>query len=487
MLHRTLLIWLLSLLAPALLPWARAQPTPGRARVDRLVTQAERLAAVLEQRQVPMGQADALAMGLARNPDLAGAYQAIEGRAWTLVAARRSWYPSLQVVGSSNTLRSNEPVLLGQTLSLRDSLGGTPQTALTTTSGPGIVLNWSFFDSRRPPAINLALENLKAERFLFDIAARNLALNLQVAYTAVQAQSELLKRYDWLLQLTRRQMTTARRLVRQGRLNRSAIDQLGTEERLQLTRLLDRYQQLFLASNTLTALVAGQPGQYVLASDPLVLQPAWSMGLDATLAKALDLREEIKQKLALAARDRWAATRAINGYLPVFGLVGSSSLLSNQESINQQPSISRDNWSSTVGLNFRWSVFDGGILAAESAALQAQAAEQQSDADSQRLVISKEVMNAFAAFVTARLAVDNTGDDFVLARRSLQEISQEFGRRADVTTLIQSYNLYISAADKDVGAISQFNNAVHSLYRSSALWPPGVREQISQRRQKLSR
>ena len=477
-----------AVICPApLLPAAGAEPPPHSPRVERLINQAERLSTVLSQRQVRLGQAEALAQGLARNPDLAGAYQAIEGRAWTLIATRRSWFPSLQVVGSTNALRSNEPVLIGQTLAWRDSASGSQQQTLSTTSGPGVVLNWSFFDTRRPAAINQALENLKAERFLFDIAARNLALNLQVAYTGVQAQTELLQRYDWLLQLTRRQLHTAQALVRQGRLRRSAIDQLATEERLQLTRLLDRYQQLFLASNSLTALVAGQPGQYVLASEPLALQSPWPLGLDATLAQALDLREEIQQKLALASRERWAATRAINGYLPVFGLVGISSLSSNQESINQHPSVTRDSWANTVGLNFRWTVFDGGILAAEATALKAQAAEQASDADNQKLLVSKEVMKSFASFVTARVAVENTGSDFALARRSLEENAKEFPSRGDVTTLIQGFNLYISAADKDVGAISQFNNAVFGQYSSSGLCAPGVPEQISERRQQLRR
>ena len=466
---------------------AQEQPPLGQERIERLLNQAERLSGVLQSRQQRLSLADALAMGLARNPDLASAYEAIEGRAWTLIAARRSWYPSLQVVGSGSALRSNEPVLMSTTLTLRDSSSGASQSILSNASGPGVVLNWSFFDSRRQPSINVALDNLKAQRFLFDIAARNLALNVQLAYTAVQAQSELLQRYDWLLDLTIRQTEIANRLVREGRLSRSALDQLTTEKRLQLTRLLDRYQQLFVASNSLTALVAGTPGQYVLSADPLTQQAPWPMGLDETLNQALNLREEIAQKLTLAARDRWAATRAINGYLPVFGLVGVSSLSAYQETVNQQPGSSRDTWAHTVGLNFRWTVFDGGILAAEATALKAQAAEQVNNADSQKLLVSKEVMNAYAGFVTARLAAENTGKDFALARRSLGEISGAFPRKPDVTTLIQSFNLYTSAADKDVGAISQFNSAVFSLYRSSARWPAGVPDQIKLRQAQLRR
>jgi hypothetical protein len=160
-----------AIVTPALLwPAAGAQQAHHPPRVERLINQAERLAFVLRQRQVRLGQAEALAQGLARNPDLGGAYQAIEGRAWTLIATRRSWFPSLQVLGSTNALRSSEPMLIGQTLTLTDSSKGSSGRTLDTTAGPGVVLNWSFFDARRPAAINQTLESLKAERFLFDIA-----------------------------------------------------------------------------------------------------------------------------------------------------------------------------------------------------------------------------------------------------------------------------------------------------------------------------
>ncbi|MEB3331728.1 MAG: TolC family protein, partial [Synechococcaceae cyanobacterium] len=246
-----------------------AVPRPSQADTrQRLINQAERLATVLEQRQIRLSKRDAVSQGLANNPELASAYQGISGRSWALISVRRSWFPSLQLVGSSNALRSTDPLLLGQTFSLRQVDQDSEQRTTTSVAGPGVVLNWTFFDLRRSAAINQALENLRAEEFLFDIAARTLTLNLQVAYTTVQARSDLLQRYDWLVQITREQVAKARALHAQGRLSASALDQLLTEERLQLTRLLERYQQLFLASNSLSALVAAPPGRYVLPSEP---------------------------------------------------------------------------------------------------------------------------------------------------------------------------------------------------------------------------
>jgi outer membrane protein TolC len=199
---------------------------------------------------------------------------------------------------------------------------------------PGLILSWSFFDPTRRPAINQVLPSVVAQRFLFDISACDLVLNLQVAYTNAQAESELARRYLWLFGVTRQQVLAAEKMLRLGRIPRSSLNQLHTEQRLQLTRLIDRSQQLFTASNALETLVAVPPGRMVLASSPLVLQKSWQQDLDSTIEQALAMREEIKQKLSLADRDRWAAIRAINGYLPAFGLTAGSTYEESQGLFN---------------------------------------------------------------------------------------------------------------------------------------------------------
>jgi outer membrane protein TolC len=439
------------------------------------------LAAQIQKRASNLTLEQALDQGLLNNPGLASAFFDIQGSQWNLIASRRSWYPSIQLNGNSATTYPGQlNTLLGQayissaTTSARSS---EVQYSQPLSVAPILVLNWSFFDATRVPAINQALSSLFAQRFLFDVAARNLVLNLQVAYTDVQAESELVRRYQWLLELTRQQVLRAEFWVRQGRLTRASLDQLHTEQRLQLTRLIDRYQQLFTSANALASLVAVPPGQIVLSSSPLTLVPPWRKDLDSSLQQALALREEIKQKLALADRDRWSAIRAINGYLPVLGLTGAATY---GDTSYDQSSVQASQ--ANIGLGFQWPLFDGGIKAADSSSLKSQSASQLSAATSEKLVVAKQVMDAYNVYVTSRLALQNTGPDFSLSRRTVQDAVRAFSINRDVTTLVQVFNLYISAADRDVGSTRQFNTSIFGLYRYSALWPEGVSEKVAQRR-----
>ena len=446
---------------------------------QRSLQQLYHLAAQIEKRASNLTLDQALDQGLLNNPGLTSAFFDIQGSQWSLIASRRSWYPSIQLTGNSATYPGQSNAILGKeylSLTTSSARSSEVQYSQPLSIAPVLLLNWTFFDATRVPAINQALSSLVAQRFLFDVAARNLVLNLQVAYTDVQAESELVLRYQWLLELTRQQLLRAEVLVRQGRLTRASHDQLHTEQRLQLTRLIDRYQKLFTASNALASLIAVPPGQIVLSSSPFTLVPPWRQDLDSTLQQALTLREEIKQKLALADRDRWSAVRAINGYLPVFGLTGAGAYDDKRDQSFVQTS------KANIGLSFQWPLFDGGIKAADSSSLRSQSASQLSAATSEELVVTKQVMDAYNVYVTSKLALQNTGPDFSLSKRTVKDAVSAFSLNRDVTTLVQVFNLYISAADRDVDTTRQFNTSIFGLYRFSALWPNGLSSKVEQRR-----
>lgn len=457
---------------------------PEHPATQELINEANALIHELSKRASELSMTQAMERALIHNPDLATAYYNIQGSEWNLISIRRSWYPSLQVDGNKNDLKANEPMILNQNYRQVKNLqtGTTGRWEQTLNTGPGIVFNWSFFDPTRQPAINQALQSLFAQRFLFDIAARSLVLNLQVAYCNVQAEIELTNRYRWLFSETRKLLNSVERTPKRYRLTQTALDQLKTEERLQLTNLINRYEKLLLSANRLSQVVAETPGRIVLTSTPLARESSWPGGLETTLQQALSMREEIKQKLALAQRDRWSATRTIHGYLPVFGLFGVGTLVNDATTTTDTQTLAAG-----VGINFRWNVFDGGIRAADATTLKAQEASQLSSAASERLNVSKQIMDAYTGYKTALLALKNTSTDFSLAKKTIQNTMAGLSSNRDVTTLIQTFSLYKSAADRDINSLRQYNTSIYGLYRYSALWPETAIKPLDQRKQGLSR
>jgi len=193
------------------------------------------------------------------------------------------------------------------------------------------------------------------------------------------------------------------------------------------------------------------------------------------------MREEIKQKLALAQRERWSATRTIYGYLPVFGLFGVATLANDATTTTNAQTLAAG-----VGINFRWNVFDGGIRAADATTLKAQESSQISSAASERLNVSKQIMDAYTSYKTALLALKNTATDFSLSKKTIQNAMPRLSSDRDVTTLIQMFSLYISAADRDINSLRQYNTSIYGLYRYSALWPEMAIKPLGQRKQGLS-
>ena len=441
-----------------------------------LLRQLVKIATQIEQRSVTLTLDEALTQGLLNNPDLASAFYDIQGSEWNLIAARRSWYPTLKLTANTQSLKGQPDILVNKRFTNISTDSGDDTAQQTGSVAPGVLINWTFFDPTRTPAINQALSSLTAQRFLFDIAARDLVLNLQVAYTNVQAEAELVRRYQWVFEVTCQQVLAAERLVGRGLLPSSSLDQLHTEQRLQLTRLIDRYQQLFTASNALAALVAVPPGRMVLTTGHLVKEKPWQQDLDSSLDQALAMREEIKEKLSLASRDRWASIRAISGYLPSFGLSAAGAHEETQ-SMSNLTRISTAN----IGLSFQWPLFDGGILAANSSSLKSLSESQLRAANSQKLTVSKQVMDAYNTYTTSKLALQNTGADFSLSKKTVKDAIARFSSTKDVTTLVQVLSFYFAAADRDVGSTRQFNNAIYGLYRYSAIWPDNVSEKIEQR------
>jgi outer membrane protein TolC len=125
-------------------------------------------------------------------------------------------------------------------------------------------------------------------------------------------------------------------------------------------------------------------------------------------------------------------------------------------------------------VTFDWKLFDGGIRNAEANATEARARQRLAQGQQIRLSITKEVADAYSAFVASKIQVDAARTDVEASRRSLQSaiVQYESGRANDEgTSVVQALSKLQGALDTYRTLVADQNIAIYQLHRSTSTWP----------------
>ena len=390
---------------------------------------------------------EAVQTALARNPELAAAYAEIESKRWSVTAARRRWNPSLDVTpGDYGTLQRG---------SSSDNIS---EGGLYTYAW----IEWSFFNPTVPPAINAALGDLKSQRLLFDVAARNLVLSVQSTYYKLQEQMKLYNQYRLLALLSTRLLDDAAQLEGNSATVNNELAQLRTTQRAQMGLLINASQALYEASYELSKLLALPDSSMVLASDSLTTNEPWNQDLQSTIAHGTRFREEVISALELSQAERWRSSELMASYWPRLSLIAG-----NTFSVNETFPV--------YGLGFNWSL-DGGRNHAEAAARRMAARTLEFNAKSSQLEIAAEIKKAHDRLSVSAMNLDNSAIQVEDSWKAFHGAMQLFRlKRVEATTLIQSQAQLVDAIAGLESARREYNTSLAQLYRYSARWPPGVR------------
>jgi len=460
----------------------QVQPNPI---ASELQGQLAGLQSDLEARSKSATLQQSIEAALLNNPDLAVAYAQIQGSEWNLIAVRRQWYPTLNVT-SSTIPRQNFSAT-------RVSGSETTNTSFytnTTASGMTVSLAWTFFNPSRGPAINAASESLRRQQLLFDVSARNLVLSVQENYFLLQEYQQLINAYKEILSNTDRQVKLAEAAFNNGIVSIADVEQIRTQQYSTITTLVATYGQMLISAAQLAQAMALPSGTLVLPADSLKTVGSWSEPMPETIAQALRLREEIQASLAAADSASWSASSLFNTYWPRFslGAVAEAERTDITRSPRAQASTTSTslNWNGGVGLGFSWQLFDGGISAANAQATQAMASQFLQQAASNRLTVTREVEQAYSAYLTGKLGLLSTNAQALASRQAVIAVQARFDVGVtDMATVVQTLNQALVAANAYATAVRSYNIAVASLYRFSARWPEGTQAPLQQRTNSL--
>jgi outer membrane protein TolC len=443
---------------------------------------AQKLSALREQlksRSLHTTLASAIEQSLLHNPELAQAYAQIQQSEWSLIAVRRQWYPSLtgRSIGpagglwgySGGSIRSSNNTVTSRT----------DQSIYNNEDrfAAQLTLDWTFFDPSRGAQINAALKSLRSQELLFDVSARNLVLQTQLTYFSLQEQQQLIGAYEEILEATNAQVEQVEAAFNIGNASIADVEQIKTQQYQTITLLIKTHLGLIDAAAQLGATMALPPGQIALPTDRLESYGQWDLTLKASIEQAVALREEIQASLTQAESANWRASALFNRYWPRFNLGGFGTYVnSNRRSgtfgTSNPIMLESSSWDGALGVGFNWAIFDGGIAAAEAQANKALARQYDDQAAIQRLQVTRDVEQSYASYETSRLALLSSRQQARSAREATIAVRERFDvGYADMTSVVQTLNQMISAANAYSLSQREYNSAVASLYRATAQWP----------------
>ena len=466
-------------------------PLAKEQRADALVAKLRKLQARVEASSRKISLEEAIDLGLGHNPALVAAFRLIQQYEWQLIAAQRQWYPTLELsngspfVGlSANTYiqrfyNSNRKLVMSAPGSPPDSPSQVDQFTTTSVLQPGATASWSFIDPTRQPNINAASEALRQQKLLFDASARNLILQIQASYFTLQSTSQLIADFQQIFDINRRQMEVIR--ARYGIQLATVLDLAQTESQLfnQLNELVS-FTQSYITEAAQLARQLGLPDDsLVIPAEKAKLYSSWSVPLPETIARATQLREEILASLAAAKSAQWSGISQMNQYLPVFQVVGTGSLQLESGVINGVPGgdttlaqSGLKTWNGAVGIGFNWTMFDGGIDAAQAQSEYAQAEQKRSMAESNRLQAVQQIRSSYGDYKASQVAVESARMAYQAALTAQEVARARFDIGVgDITTIVQTIEQWGTSSQQLSQAILAYNKAVAELYRYSATWP----------------
>lgn len=468
----------------------------------QLVRELDGLQREIQKKARRLTLQEAITTGLTNNPRLLETFNTIQQYEWQLIAAKRTWYPSAQLANGTpfagyswQTFIGNQygqPVIYGIEQPGAPPIQAGSNTALKSGYAqfqPGISVSWNFIDPSRQPNINAASESLRQQKLLFDVGARNLVLNIQQSYFQIQSTEQLIKSFIQIYAINKQQLETINAQRSIGMV--TVLDQEQTKSQLfiQLSQLV-QFTRDYIAQTARLAEALGLPqGSLAAPSEPANPSGSWPSSLDQTITQAIQRREEIKASLAAAESAKWSGVAAIRTYLPIFQLVSTGSLTTQEGYLNAPVSSTTNpysttnrTWSAAAGLGFTWTFFDGGVNAASSQAAFALSRQKKAQAASAELQIEQQVRTSYGQYLTSKVALTSAQQALLSAQKAQEASRARFAVGVgDITSVVQTIQQLSQASEQLSQAILSHNIAVAELYRYSATWPVNSQQEVLNR------
>ena len=417
-------------------------------------------------RTLSLSLEDAVTIAFRNNPSLGAQRDLIQAQAATIASESSRYWPTISVFANVDGFQSgtttynpygNNTFGFGE---LFNSKGQTPNFALTndgneisgSSAGPfyipqggglgavangvsadaGLQLDYNIIDFARTPRVQAAQARLTQQENLYADRLRAIQLEVSEAYYNLQRAEQLVRirdaivRTDLVVLEDTLDLKQAGLVPRVDLLRRSSL--LAADEESLIQAMADRAvarRELWTILNLSSEIIPS-------ASDPISLQPRWPLNLERTVLAAYDDNPELTAILATQQALMRRQDEAAAELLPRLSLFAAAGGLGSVERTSNLAligggccggtflpleQVSGYEWS--VGLAFKWMIFDAGGTSNRVKALklqeQATAEQYANTRNAIRLRLERAFLNheaSLAKLVSARRAVGASKEAF---------------------------------------------------------------------------
>ncbi len=438
----------------------------------------------------------ATSIAISSNPVISQYFYAVKAQEQSLIAKQMLWMPQFTIeseplISESWATKRQNPVITSDSSGCGSDSDITAQSCTKYNvfsneqySEISATLTWNIIDFTRTPKIKTQYKILDQQKNLYNLALRKLIADVSKSYIKLQANKQKLQAYIPILKATHTAVQITSSQVESGFADIGDLSQAQNQELNMLNNYLRTYNKYIQYSTELSTLMNLEPDTFVIPSDQLQIPNDWPLSLPDTILSSKQGNEYAMSLRAKADAASWQAATYRNSYVPqlflyiygeYLGAYGVSD--STLDAGNISSNIFRSSeYNGYAGIGFTWT-FDGGTsyYDAKSSDLNAMSLKEQ--ANLAELNYIGNVKSAYAALETGNLGINIAKEGVRSAQNNLLvlETVSTYGL-LDITTKVQSINLYMQSIDEQISSLVQSNLALSNLYRYTSIWPPYVDE-----------
>ena len=425
----------------------------------------------------PLSLLDVENLAEVNNPNLKAIASRVDQAQSNLRAAISAWYPTLDF-STGNDFPS---WTYGRQYNYLNSLGSTTEGGNTQTNrwraASTLGLNWDLINPQRVPQVSAARDAFEQAKNTYLIALRDLRLQASQAYFNLQLTDDRVRIGQTSVQASLVSLRDARARFQAGVSTKlevlEAETQLARDQSLLTTSLGDQQN----ARRRLAQLLDLPQNITPTAKQPLRPLGVWLPSLQESIIGAYAFREELDNALLDISVSNSNANASLGAVQPFLSIVNNfvSGRTFGYAGLNPDRAVGLEmgqTWATdnTVGLNLRWSIFDGGRARAQYRQSKQQAQENAYRFADTRDQVRFEVEQSFNNLRSENRNIQTASREVLSARESLRLSRLRF--QAGVTNqreVVDNQRDLTQAELQYSRSLADYNNSLADLRRRTGL------------------